>query len=184
MSEPRRSGEQAVLYRERLGPSLWLLVAAALCGPMAALVFTPVDATVALTVGAGVAALVVVLLVAASPVVEVGGDGMLRAGRARIEVRHLGDAQGFTGDEARRKRGVDLHPRAWHLIRGGIDPVVVIPLEDPDDPVPSWVISTRTPDRLIAAIDRARRGDAEPVTPRTPGRSVRRRPRGPAGSGA
>lgn len=183
MSEPRRSGEQAVLYRERLGPSLWLLVAAALCGPMAALVFTPVDPTVALIVGAAVAALIVVALVAASPVVEVG-DGMLRAGRARIEVRHLGEAEGFTGEEARRKRGVELHPRAWHLIRGGIDPVVVIPLEDPDDPVPVWVVSTRTPDRLIAAIERARRGDAEPVTPRTPGRSVRRRPRGPAESGA
>jgi len=35
---------------------------------------------------------------------------------------------------------------------------------DPDDPTPMWVISTRTPDRLIAAIQRAQ------VRLRTPGR--------------
>jgi hypothetical protein len=40
------------------------------------------------------------------------------------------------------------------LLRGGIDGVVTIPLADPDDPTPSWVISTRTPDRLSAAIRR------------------------------
>ncbi len=183
MSERRPPARRPVLYRERLSPSLWLLVAAALCAPMVALVFTPVNPTVGLGVGAAVAGAVVFLLIAASPVVEVE-NGMLRAGRARIEVHHLGTPRGHLGEDARRKRGAELDPRSWHLIRGGIDPVVVVPVDDPDDPVPSWVISTRTPDRLIAAIERARVGSDTPVTPSTPGRSGRRMTRGRAASGA
>jgi hypothetical protein len=146
-----------ILYRERLSPSLWVLVAAALCGPMAALVFAPIDTTAALVVGGLVGLGFVALLVAGSPVVEVGG-GMLRAGRARIDVAHLGPARVLVGEQARHARGAGLDPRAWHVIRGGIDGVAVIPLHDPDDPAPEWVVSSRTPDRLAAALTRAGRG--------------------------
>lgn len=141
-------------YRERLSPSLWVLVAAALCGPMAALVVTRVDTTLALVVGAAVAVVLVLLLIAWSPVIEVG-DGILRAGRARIELEYLGDPAVFVGEAARHARGSGLDPRSWHLIRGGIDGVVVVPILDVDDPAPSWVISTRTPERLKAALRRA-----------------------------
>jgi hypothetical protein len=34
-----------VVYRERLSPSLWTLVAAAVCAPMVALALSPVDTT-------------------------------------------------------------------------------------------------------------------------------------------
>jgi hypothetical protein len=50
------------------------------------------------------------------------------------------------------------------VIRGGIDGVVIVAITDPDDPAPYWVISTRTPDRLAAALRRAQ------ATPRTPSR--------------
>ncbi|MFS0852018.1 DUF3093 domain-containing protein [Microbacterium sp. 179-I 3D4 NHS] len=142
-------------YRERLSPSLWLLVTVALAGPMVALIFVPVGATFALLSGAVVSALVVALVVASAPVISVE-DGVLRAGRAHIEVRHLGDPVALTGEEAARGRGPGLPARGWHLIRGGIDGLVVVPNEDPADPVPSWTISSRTPDRLAAAIRAAR----------------------------
>jgi hypothetical protein len=41
------------------------------------------------------------------------------------------------------------------MFRGGIDPVVRVPVLDPGDPVTEWVFSTRTPDRVVAAITRA-----------------------------
>lgn len=141
-------------YRERLGPSLWSLVAAAVAAPMAALVFAPLDTTVALVIGAAVGVAVIALMIAGSPVVELH-DGVLRAGRAHIPVEVLGDPVVFTGEDARHGRGPGLDPRSWHLIRGGIDGVVVIPVADPDDPTPTWVISSRTPDRLAAAVRRA-----------------------------
>ena len=150
-------------YRERLSPSLWALVAAAVCGPMAALVFSPIDTTLALVIGLVVAVAVVAALVALSPVVEVS-DGELRAGRAHIPVDLLGIPAGVVGDEARTARGRGLGRRAFRVIRGGIDGIVTVPVTDPEDPPPMWVVSTRTPDRLVAAIQRAQ------VRLRTPGR--------------
>jgi len=143
-------------YRERLSPSLWLLVTVALAGPMVALIFVPVGSTVALLVGAAVSALLVVAFIALTPVVEVEGDE-LRAGRAHIDVRHLGTPTALVAEDARHARGPGLPARGWHLIRGGIEGVVVVPNTDPDDPVDMWTISTRTPDRLAAAIVAAQR---------------------------
>lgn len=141
-------------YRERLTPSLWTFVSAMVVAPMAALVFAPLNRVVALAAGLVVGAAVIALLIALSPVVEVK-DGRLRAGRAHIDARLLGRPTMHEGEDAREQRGPQLDPRSWHLIRGGIDGLVVVPLEDPDDPVTSWVISTRTPDRLAAALRRA-----------------------------
>ena len=150
-------------YRERLGPSLWILVAAALAAPMAALVLTPIDTTIALVAGAGVGVVLIALMIAAAPVVEVR-DGELRAGRAHIGVEFLGAPEVHVGDDARHARGAGLDPRSWHLIRGGIDGIVVIPVTDVDDPTTAWVISSRTPDRLSAAV---RRAQITRSTPRT-----------------
>ncbi len=164
-------------YRERLTPPLWVFVAAALTGPMAALVVVPIDPSASLAAGVLVSAAVIAALVAISPVITVE-NGVLRAGRAHIDVVWLGVPSEFSGTAARAQRGPDLDLRSWHLIRGGIDPLVVVPITDPDDPAPSWVISTRTPDRLSAAIVRAA------ATPRTPDRQARTRRRGAAATGA
>ncbi|TDN92891.1 DUF3093 domain-containing protein [Microbacterium sp. BK668] len=149
-------------FRERLSPSLWVLVSAAVVAPMAALVFAPIDTTAALVAGVIAGVLFVTLLIAWSPVVAVE-DGVLRAGRARIPVELLGEPVALSGEEARAARGPLLDPKAWHVIRGGIDGLVIVPVNDGDDPTPSWVVSSRTPDRLAAAI---RRGQVRPRTPR------------------
>src|SRR5690606_40877003 len=103
-------------------------------------------------------ALIVATLILLSPKVRVT-DGVLHAGRARIEAEWLGSPMALSGEDARAARGPALPARGWHLIRGGIDGVVVVPILDPDDPAPSWTISTRTPDRLAAAITRASAAD-------------------------
>ncbi|KJL46275.1 hypothetical protein RS84_02902 [Microbacterium hydrocarbonoxydans] len=150
-----RTAETRPLYRERLSPSLRLLVTVALAGPMVSLVFVPVGSTIALVAGAAVSAALVTMFVWLTPVVAVDGT-VLRAGRAHIDARFLGEPVVLTGDEARQARGPLLPARGWHLIRGGIDGIVVVPNTDADDPVDSWTISSRTPDRLAAAIRAAR----------------------------
>lgn len=157
-----RSGA-AVLYRERLSPSLWVIVSAAVAAPMAALVVAPIDTTLALVAGAVVGVAIVAFLIAGSPTVAIS-DGVFTAGRAHIDVPLTGEVVVLTGEEARHARGPGLQPRSWHVIRGGIDGIVIVAITDPDDPAPSWVISTRTPDRLAAALRRAQ------ATPRTPSR--------------
>jgi len=142
-------------YRERLAPSLWMLVAAAVVAPMAALVFAPFDGTLALGAGVIVAAVLLALLIGLSPVVAVDGT-TLRVGRAHINARWLGVPTALEGEEARLARTTHLDVRAWLLIRGGIEGLVIVPNTDPDDPATAWYVSSRTPERLAAAIEAAR----------------------------
>jgi len=149
------SPETRDLYRERLSPSLRMLVVIALAGPMVALVFAPIAASAALVAGAAVSLLLVLLAVLLAPVVRVQGT-VLHAGRAHIDARWLGEPEQFTAEDARDRRTRDIARDGWHLIRGGIDGLVIVPITDPDDPMRSWTISSRTPDRLSAAIRAAR----------------------------
>ncbi|WP_313356013.1 DUF3093 family protein [Microbacterium sp.] len=142
-------------YRERLAPGLALLITIALAGPMVSLVLTPLDASLALMVGAAVSLVLVVVSIALSPTIRVV-DGVLHAGRAHIDAAWLGEPGEFSGEEARARRTHQIARDGWNLLRGGIDGVVVVPVTDPDDPVNSWTISSRTPDRLAAAIRTAR----------------------------
>ena len=159
-------GTHAPAYRERLSPSLWSLVAAAVSAPMVALVFVPVDPTLALIVGALVGVLLLVALVFASPTVSVR-DGELRVGRAHVGVAFLGAAEELSGEAARQARGPGLASTAWHLFRPGIDGVVRVALDDPRDPVTEWVFSTRTPERVSAAIRRAQAVERSASRPTT-----------------
>lgn len=144
------------IYRERLSPSLWALLSAALAAPMVALVFVPLDGTVALITGIAVGAALIFALVASAPIVTVR-DGELRVGRAHIPVSLLGEPEACSGEDARAARGPGLHRDAWHLLRPGIDGIVRVPVRDDRDPVSEWVFATRTPDRVVAAIRRAQR---------------------------
>lgn len=144
------------MYQERLTPSLWVFGGAALLAPMAALTLTPIDSTIGLIAGIALALVVIIAMATLSAKITVKGT-TLRAGYAHIDAKWLGETEQLSGEEARAARGVNLDHRAWHMVRSGIDGAVRVQITDPDDPAPYWVISTRTPDRLAAAIDRARR---------------------------
>jgi hypothetical protein len=148
-----------VTYRERLLPSAWVYLAVALLIPACLLVFAPISMV------AGVVSAIVLFggacfgLVATSPVVEIAG-GEFRAGRARIPVRFTSNPESFRREEATAKRGPELDARAWLCLRGWIDPIVRVHITDPDDPAPYWVVSTRHPEELVAALDKARSSSA------------------------
>lgn len=138
-------------YRERLWPAAWMYVVIALVIPATMLVFTPIS------IPAGIATAIVLvvgctaLLVRAAPTIAVE-SGELLAGRARIPVVLLGETVAARGEEARLERGPGLDARAHLVLRGWIDPVVRIAVVDPDDPTPYWLVSTRRPVELAAAI--------------------------------
>lgn len=79
-------------------------------------------------------------------------DGQLFAARARIEAKYLGPAQALDPGETVRARGVDADARAWLLLRPYLKRSVKVPIEDPDDPAPYWLLSTRRPTELAAAL--------------------------------
>jgi hypothetical protein len=143
-------------YREKLWASPAPYFATALIIPATILVFAPISMPVGIILAGVLYAACVVTLLLSAPVVQVS-EGVLTAGRARIATELLGEAQPFDGDEAVLERGRRLDARAWLLIRGWIRPVVRIAIEDVTDPAPYWLVSSRHPQKLAAAINGSRR---------------------------
>jgi hypothetical protein len=144
------------VYREKLWASLWVFLAMALVIPASLLVFWPIDPLVGIAVAAVLYAGCVGILVLASPVIEID-DGMLRAGRARLPLRFAGETSAYREPDATLQRGRLLDARAWLLLRGWVGPVVRVEVTDPEDPAPYWLLSTRRPEELKAALDAAKR---------------------------
>jgi hypothetical protein len=140
-----------MLYRERLWPAPWVFLATALVIPASLLVFLPISPVAGIIVAVVLYGAIVGVLVLTTATLEVTPEEF-RAGRARIERRHLGAATPFEGAEATAERGVRLDARAWLLVRGWIPGVVRVELDDPADPTPYWVVSTRNPSGLAAAL--------------------------------
>jgi Protein of unknown function (DUF3093) len=147
-----------VSYEERLfAPVVWWLVGA---GFVATVWWIFVIATPGwVTWLAGVAALGIAVAVlggygSARLVVR---DGELRAGRAHIDLGLCGTVEVLDAEQARRAGGADADARAYLLLRPYIATAVRVPIDDPDDPVPYWLLSTRHPERLATAVRDGRR---------------------------
>lgn len=142
-------------FRERLvpGPGAW--VAALGLGVLVAVVVLPVAPLVAPAAGVVVAAGVVAALVATAPVVEVTARE-LRAGRAHVPVDLLGTVTPvFSAEEMRVQLGPELDARAYVCLRSWARTGLRVELDDPQDPTPYWLVSTRRPDDLAAALSEA-----------------------------
>jgi hypothetical protein len=141
-------------YRERLTPSIGVYLATALVIPAAYLVFLPINATAGIIVAAVFYLGAVTVLLVTSPRITVTPDG-LRAGPAHLPPDVIGAVTCYRNGAATQQRGPVLDARAWTLFRGWIDPVVRIDVLDDTDPAPYWLISTRRPDQLAAALEMA-----------------------------
>jgi hypothetical protein len=91
-----------------------------------------------------------------SPRVQVG-DGMFRAGPARIEGHHLGIATALDAENARLVAGRDADARAFLLLRPYLKRAVRVDISDPADPTPYWLVGTRRPEALAGALETLRR---------------------------
>lgn len=148
-------------YRERLWPAPWLFVATALVIPASILVFAPIDFMVGVIVAAVLYSGCVLALLAFSPTIEVA-EGELRAGRAHIPLDLVGEPSAHVGQQAFAERGPRLDARAYLVIRGWVKDVVRVPIEDPEDPTPYWLLSSRRPNDIVAAIQGSRRRSGRP----------------------
>ena len=79
-------------------------------------------------------------------------DGVLYAGPAHISLDLLGPAEPLDAEETRRVHGVEADARAFLFTRPYLKRAVKVAVLDPDDRTPYWLISTRHPHRLAAAL--------------------------------
>lgn len=154
-----RATSQTVRYRERLWvPWWWWLPGLGLA------------ALIALEVNQGVPALpvwlpyVVLLPVAAVALVWLGrtevrvvsgADGTeLWVGAAHLPVSVVSRSAEVPRSAKSAALGRQLDPAAYVVHRAWVGPMILLVLDDPDDPTPYWLVSCRRPDRVLAALNK------------------------------
>jgi len=82
-------------------------------------------------------------------------DGVIRAGKQELPVMQITSIAELNRDETRLRLGPQADPAAYTVVRGWIGSAVMLRLANPV-PVPYWVLSTRHPEELAAAIKQSR----------------------------
>lgn len=139
-------------FRERLTvPVAWWVLAALFAVSLLAAIGFYLGPVWGIGVGLltmGVAALIFTTMA----VVVAVDDAELRVGRAVIERSYLGSVSALDRAATERRAGVEADARAHLVLKPYVSTSVEIVLDDPDDPVPYWLVSTRHPGRLVAAL--------------------------------
>ncbi|MBJ7477844.1 DUF3093 domain-containing protein [Rhodococcus erythropolis] len=87
-------------------------------------------------------------------VVETAGVKELHVGRAHLPVELISRAAAVPASAKSAAMGRQLDPSAFVQHRPWVKTMVLIVLDDPEDPTPYWLVSTRRPADLLAALDR------------------------------
>ena len=79
-------------------------------------------------------------------------DGTLRVGRTQLEGRFRGPAQALFAQGFRHAMGPGADARAFILVRPYVKTGALIPVADPSDATPYWLLSTRHPEDFVASL--------------------------------
>ena len=152
-----RVTSQAVRYRERLWVPLWWWP---LGFGLAALIATEVNMGVRslpnwlpFAVLFGVAAGVLLWLGRSEVRVTTQDDTVeLWAGQAHLPATVVSRSAEIPASAKSAALGRQLDPAAFVAHRAWVGPMLLAVLDDPDDPTPYWLLSTRYPDRVLSAL--------------------------------
>lgn len=143
----------APAFGERLRLSWWMWLPALLVDAIVAfeilIGFTGLPAWVPFAV---VVPLTVAALVWLGRIRVAVTDGEFLVDDARLPVAVIADVVALDAAGKREALGVGAHPLAFVIQRPWVGPAVQVLLDDPADPTPFWVISTRHPVELATAL--------------------------------
>jgi len=157
-----RAAPQVVRYSERLWvPWWWWLPGLALAGLIALEVNQGVRALpnwVPFAVLLPVAAAVLMWLsktevrVISGGTDRAAGETELWVGAAHPPVSVSPRAAEVPRSAKSAALGRQLDPAAYVMHRAWVGPMLLVVLDDPDDPTPYWLVSSRHPDRVLSAL--------------------------------
>lgn len=96
--------------------------------------------------------------------IQVTADRELHAHKARLPRAVVARGASVPATAKSAALGRQLDPAAYLVHRSWVKTMVLVVLDDPDDPTPYWLVSTRRPAELLAALDLT---DAAAETPAT-----------------
>jgi hypothetical protein len=147
--------EKPYLERLRVPSSWWVL-----SGVGVLAVFLAYDAALGVTqalAAAGLLALACAVWLTAQSAKRVCADESgLQVGRASLPSWAIGEVAALDTQATARARGPEADPHAFFALAGYVATSVRVQVADPADPVPYWLVSTRHPDALAAAVVAAR----------------------------
>ena len=152
MSEPEKP--ESPLYKERVLPSFGTFAAIFALLPSIAIVSEPFDVRIGLAIGVGAVIATWALLIFRAPKIELS-ELELKVGRVVISRNLIGDAQVISKEGIFFERGPNLDPGAYKVFQGSVKTAIKIPITDPEDPTPYWLISTRKPGKLAELLKKS-----------------------------
>ncbi len=81
-----------------------------------------------------------------------GGQTELWVGEAHLPADVIARCAEVPRSAKSAALGRQLDPAAYVVHRGWVGPMVLVVLDDPDDPTPYWLVSCRHPQRVLAAL--------------------------------
>ena len=85
-------------------------------------------------------------------VISTGADVELRAGQAHLPLSVVTRSAAVPRSAKSAALGRQLDPAAYVLHRNWVGPMVLVVLDDIEDPTPYWLVSSRHPDRVLSAL--------------------------------
>jgi hypothetical protein len=156
-----RAATQTLRYQERLRVPLWWCLPAFV---LAVIIAYEVNLGIrslpdwlpyVLLLPVAVMALVWLSRVDVRVVSMPSADGVvteLWAGGAHLPVSVISRSAEVPRSAKSAALGRQLDPAAYVVHRAWIGPMILVVLDDPDDPTPYWLVSCRHPDRVLAAL--------------------------------
>ena len=84
--------------------------------------------------------------------IRVTADGTLHAHKASLPREVIARGAAVPPSARSAAMGRQLDPAAFLMHRSWIKSMVLLVLDDPDDPTPYWLVSTRHPERVLEAL--------------------------------
>jgi hypothetical protein len=148
---PNPKPTEPIVYRERVRPNFGTFIAVATLLPAVTLVSEPFDYRIGIAVGLILVMSIWAALFFLAPVIQVGSSH-LRVARAKIPRNLLGKIEEIAKDQIFSERGPRLDPAAHKVFQGTVKTAIKITVNDPNDPTPYWIISTRKPAQLAEVL--------------------------------
>lgn len=144
-------------YREvlRVPLSWWVLAAVGVLTLFVAYDVALGPGIAVLATGLGAVACGAWLWTHGAVVVAAGHSGLV-AGRAHLPAEAIGTVEALDVAATTTARGAGADPRGFFLLKGYVPTSVRVWVDDRDDPVPYWLVSTRDPRALATALAEAR----------------------------
>jgi len=134
-------------YKERVLPKWSSFLPVLGVFPAIWLTFLPIHEPVGFWSGISATVLIVLAMIAKSAQIVVTSS-LLKVANASIGREHISNVVVIPKGGGFAARGRELDPRAWIHFQGSVPTLVRVELNDPADPTPYWLFSTRKPDEI------------------------------------